>query len=465
MTSVYVVARRPGYDSELSAKLCLAIKQSDLVHDIAAALVQQPTSAMRTNRRLFHYCAVSVNVHLSTQDTPEDLCPHVCEMLRSCEELGLMPRFWSPEDVAREFRADKDFASLKATLGVSVPISDVVAHREEDPLDIPAEPAAHIVRPERTQAFDRLLAWLTAAGRGRFLKLADACRALGLGEAPDEIRSVRRRLVLLGHMSVGDDGADWAIRKARAVALPGQPGRLFLCGQRVPALVARLVRDTGAEAFAQPGSDGPSRIVMDDSPEARAILGESIAGIQVCAVTQPRPLDDAPDASAWRDSQRRIEPPAPNGCCIEAFDGRAYQPVTGAVFDPSGRVVLPTGLYRVGATDERAGIPCLYDAADDRWLTGDWYGLRFMARRLAELEPPRAVFDPRASCLSVPRGWEWPLAHERALVLSTGLLPLVTSDVRQYEGVSRDVVAPLCERLGITLVEHEPTGEQACATY
>lgn len=460
MSELYVVACRRGFDPGLSGTLCTATRQHDLVHDVGAVLVQSPTSAMLQKGSLTHYCAVAVSVRAAPQANPAEVCPRVYEMLRSCAGLEVKERFWSQEDVARQFRADEDFKRLRVSLGDAIPGGSAELVREEDPLDFPDEPVIPAKRADRTGAFDRLLYWLSAVGRGRTGAFAEVCRTLGVASSPEEVRSVRRRFVLLGHLWLSESGTEWAIRRAAAIPLASDPEQLCLCGQRLPGLVLRLQRDAGAELAPQAGFDGPSKIVVERSDTVLAALNAGSEGIRPRVLASSLSVDETPDAVAWRHAQRTVDPPLPSGGVPEVHDGHRYVRVGSPAFSPTGEVILATGLYRVGGSLERTGVPCLYDSHEKRWMTGDWYGLRFMSRRLTEAAAPIASFDAGCGTLTIQRGWEWPLTHERALVLTTGRLPLVTSDLRQFDGVTPAVAAVLCDRLGVKL--NPVAGGEAC---
>src|SRR5258708_7502358 len=54
--------------------------------------------------------------------------------------------------------------------------------------------------PEQTARFDRLLAWLSAVGEGRWESFVRACVTLGAAPDIQAARVVFRRLSLLGHV-------------------------------------------------------------------------------------------------------------------------------------------------------------------------------------------------------------------------------------------------------------------------
>lgn len=464
MSKWYMVAKRLGFEAGLGARLCDLLKEHDLVHDVTELLVQSATLTLRSNPRLPFTCAIGVPVRGSAQDAAETSAPRVFQLLSEGAGLQVYPRLWSRDDVAREFRAHTGFADLKHSLGSTVPAEEPVVAEEENPFEQEMEIAAHVSDVARTAQFDRLLAWLSAVGRGSFGRLSEACAELRLASSTAEVRAVRRRLVLLGHLQVSEDGAGWQVRESVLIPLAGEGDSLLWCGQRVPSVLNRWVRELGAIVEPQPGGDGPSRVTLKGVSSSDPAIQSGSGGAQVHVLDQPQAVECVPIWRDWLESLERIEPPIPSQTRVEACDANGtYHDVRQQVFDSDGRVVLPSGLYRLGSTSDRYGTPCLFDATAPRWCKGDWYGLRFASRRLNG-EETSVTFSPSRLVLRVPRGWEWPLVYEATLVQSTGLLPLVDSAGRQFEQVSAASVSAVCERLGVALHVMETAGANVCET-
>ena len=94
------------------------------------------------------------------------------------------------------------------------------------------------------------------------------------------------------------------------------------------------------------------------------------------------------------------------------------------------------------------------DQPNQRWLRGDWYGLRFLAYHSAKRQF-EVKYDSRANEVLIPVEEHWPLLYERALVLASGMLPIRDKSFRwlKYTNISNELVQLLAEKLSITITE------------
>ena len=95
-----------------------------------------------------------------------------------------------------------------------------------------------------------------------------------------------------------------------------------------------------------------------------------------------------------------------------------------------------------------------FDDRDSRWICGDRYGLRFLARARCGL--CRVIYNRDAHQLIVPVTDRWPMPYERALVLARGALPQrLQADsglfVLVYEGIPPEFAARMCRLLGLEM--------------
>ena len=91
-----------------------------------------------------------------------------------------------------------------------------------------------------------------------------------------------------------------------------------------------------------------------------------------------------------------------------------------------------------------------FDDQANRWICGDYYGLRFLAR--VRHGSCRAAYRSQTNQLVAPLTDRWPLPYERALVLASGTLPqrIRTEEgdtILSYPGITR----PLAEKLSALL--------------
>ena len=112
-------------------------------------------------------------------------------------------------------------------------------------------------------------------------------------------------------------------------------------------------------------------------------------------------------------------------------------------------------LWPLEGPNTRATTPSytlFYDPATTRWQQGDWYGLRFLARRTAGERCP-VHYDSHSQKLAIPQVWRWPELYERALVLASGHLPSWSKEWLVYEAIGAPLLTVLSGKLGLHLVE------------
>lgn len=116
------------------------------------------------------------------------------------------------------------------------------------------------------------------------------------------------------------------------------------------------------------------------------------------------------------------------------------------------------GLYRlVFDRPFRRSMYVLFEDGSEKGIIGDFYGMRFLARKKRGLSP--VWFRKREEQLVIMERERWPLPYERALVLAGGLLPRHLSGDGQrmliYEGVTRHLAERLCRLLELEMEERQ----------
>ena len=113
-------------------------------------------------------------------------------------------------------------------------------------------------------------------------------------------------------------------------------------------------------------------------------------------------------------------------------------------------------MYRLtrGETSDTYQIVLYFDQSNQRWLRGDWYGLRFLAYNAAELDF-EVQYDSSANDIWIPVDERWPMLYERALVLASGILPHRAENTKwlRYSGISNELVQLLTEKLNVSIRE------------
>jgi hypothetical protein len=311
---------------------------------------------------------------------------------------------------------------------------DSTWHAENSPVD-----------PRLVERHNRLLYWLSAAGEGAWEAFREACQILGLAAEPGHARRVQRCLLLLGHLTLSDNGMRWTV-PAPTLRPTTVSGDLFLlCGQRSPSLLKDL--PLHRTLMEQPGGQGPTRIlVRSDEVSAKVTLGNVSYLLE-----SPNPLaqaDALPALQGWADNLRGIDRPnLASFAQVERWNDGSWQ--AGRLHETSGRYVGESGLYRLTRSDRcRFTVTVFFDSQRQRFLRGDWYGLRFLARQKADL-PCRAVWTQQT--LLIPLNERWPLLFEQTLAQSTGLLPdrVDKGKYLRYADVPESLARVLCQRLAI----------------
>lgn len=305
------------------------------------------------------------------------------------------------------------------------------------------------------QRHDRLLVYLSACGEGAWERFVRAVVSLGLARADQHrrLRSLIRRLVLLGHVQTSSDQQRWSVCPLTLVARECEPGSFIHCGSRVQSVIADLEQQLGdSERIAQPLDDGPSCLVFRATSEKLATvthaggLSVSLSGpiaAQLAAVL--------PDYQGWLASlstDGSLRMASFHEC--RRFDGAEFVAVPCPHTDGE-RVVGEPGLYEF--TPPEGSHLFRYLDTSGKWRAGDYHALRYAGTVAAQ---GRTVVKALHGCqTAVPVAHRWPLLHERCLVLASGRLPARISDDQwlKYSGVNRELLTSLSGKLSFDIEE------------
>jgi hypothetical protein len=303
------------------------------------------------------------------------------------------------------------------------------------------------------QRFDQLLYWLSARAEGSWEVFVQACQLLRLVKEPKHARYIQRRLMLLGHVECSADGARWSICPAAAVR--SQSGEVFLCGQRTPELLEEISEQFGIVDRPQPEHSCPTRLEINGFSLGE---GETIrfkAGVTFTAAgpASAKLTTILPDLAGWQDSLTRIVKLNPYSYEIERWADGRFSPCQ-QINERHNIYSGESGMYRLTHRVTGVGMTLYFDQAGQRWLKGDWYGLRFLAHQTAGA---RCVVehDFEKNELKIPIAQHWPLLYERALVLSSGFLPrrIKDSGLLIYQKVPVNLSLVLAQKLKVSVEE------------
>ena len=114
-------------------------------------------------------------------------------------------------------------------------------------------------------------------------------------------------------------------------------------------------------------------------------------------------------------------------------------------------------MYRISLEGDRTSrtMTLFFDEPAQRWIRGDWYGLRFLSLEAGQA-CVEVVHDSGASELLIPASQRWPLLYERALTLASGMLPgrAANPDWLSYPRIPLDLAKVLCGKLNVNLMEN-----------
>ena len=306
--------------------------------------------------------------------------------------------------------------------------------------------------PESGALVERLLHWVSVRGEGTWEGFNQVCNVLKVAEDKQEVRSALRRLILLGHLDLSDDGSRWSVSPAVLVRFPDNPDSGFLAGRRTESFLRRVREFWHINETPQSFYSGPPRINLNSG------FAENTAAIEItdAGVTSTRLATLLPDLNEWKDSLQSLDNLRVSSYEIERWQSGSFQPCDN-VYDRDGIYYGEPGMYRVSLAGDRSGrtMTLFFDEPAQRWIRGDWYGLRFLSLEAGQARV-EAVHDSGAGELLIPALQCWPLLYERALTLASGTLPgrAANPDWLSYPRVPLDLAKVLCGKLNVNLMEN-----------
>ncbi|MFG0243608.1 MAG: hypothetical protein ACF8R9_12550 [Phycisphaerales bacterium JB054] len=299
---------------------------------------------------------------------------------------------------------------------------------------------------EATERYDKLLVWLSCAVTGTWGQFVEAVRSLGIDDfaRPGDVLV---RLMLLGHVEIASDGGRWSVNPP--LLCGATDGTWFMCGQRDYALMDLLNSHAAAEISMQPHGAGPSRISVsaEKRSDVEALLRDASVALRTVDRTGMRLAESLPDGSQWESSVRgNLRPDLADSLVqrivMDSEDVESMRPAAGA----DGSLRVPPGLYVITAEQGRGRSVRTYCHDDGSWTRCDWYGMAYLEqRRVGQLR----AFETDGGVV-LPPDSPWPRVYERALVLSTGLLPVhVPGRGRLFATLEPCVPAALAAKLGV----------------
>jgi hypothetical protein len=305
--------------------------------------------------------------------------------------------------------------------------------------------------------YNHLLYWLSTTGEGSWGTFVNACHTLNLIKDNMTSQRIQRCLTLLGHIECSIDGKHWTVCTPTLVQDPANPEIGFLCGARTPKLLDEVGKHWNIEVVLQPHYKGPDciRVACGELPEDRPFELDKSLSIFVAGVSSTKLAQALPDLDGWMDTLTVIDRLSTANYIVEWWNGEEYLPCYECI-EKDNQYVGKSGLYRLTRSEgERSYSINLYlDRERQRWLKGDWYGLRFLALHAAGAEC-KAVRDKEGEVLMIPTSAHLPMLFERSLVLASGRLPSRSTDYEwlRYERTSEELTQMLMDKLKFQVEE------------
>lgn len=345
-------------------------------------------------------------------------------------------------------RANLNYEQIKPMVGIAHDVHDYTHNipykisesvTYDNPFDFisSSTPSSSSNNTDLSQQYEGLLYWLSALGAGSWDSFKKACESLELPEP----RRIARRLKLLGHLELSANGLKWSMSPTALVKVNSQSDNqeFVLCGQRSQKLLQQL------EQFAtvkQNNGDSPPCIQLANSNLIESLNSEfSIIDAGNASIKLAEIL---PNIDTWQQNLRNLQGIVPSLYEWQYFDGHKFVDCV----SPKEKGLYQ---YKREANNNISGT-VFYDKPNDKWLQGDWYGLRFLALHNQDIS---VHYDKTKESLAIPLEQRWPEIYERALVLASGLLPRYQRTEQSwwlvYEGISLELATQLTDKLGISL--------------
>ena len=342
----------------------------------------------------------------------------------------------------------------------SPPKPPIVERKTDDPGDPFARPSdawrpPPSASPEANAAYERLLYWISARGEGTWGQFRDAAQTLGVVQDRDGARSAMRRLILLGHLDQSDDGARWSASPPSLVRFADGAGGGYIAGARTPSSLSELERYGALNESPQAYYAGPPRIEPAAAVSRDAAIAERL-GIADAGIAAERLADVLPGVDGWKDSLKAVEGIVPASYDVERWEGGEFRPCD-ALSLRDGRYRGESGMYRFSRANDPSGRiwTAFFDEPSQRFLRGDWYGLRFLSLAAGGGGLDAVRYSAESRALLIPESQRLPLIYERALTLASGLLPTRAENPNwlSYTLIPLSLAETLCGKLNVNLTE------------
>ena len=441
MERKYVAVNAVGKPLVIFDQIRQIVQQLGLTRTIPAVKFEK-----KAKRQFYVFLAVEGTVEPQLPDNVENVLQHVNLNLRGKPLWPIDPS----EIVAMTGGSELVIHGFNL-----LPYSPELPNHGDDPFDLSAafSNAETVSDPSLGDRYNLLLHWLSATAEGTWQTFRNVCSVLQLVDDRNSERSIFRRLTLLGHIESSENGQNWSICPTALVQCPTDQDVYILTGQQTPMLIEHLREHYEIELLPQPNYQGPSCVRVNGfSTNDVSLNGFNIVQVGTVSLQLAHLL---PDLEGWKDVLPAINKLSTTTYNIEIWNGRKYMQCDN-FYESEGRYYGESGLYRLTKKEENNPyqIVLYFDEPNQRWLRGDWYGLRFLTynRTGRHFE---VKYESSANKLIIPNEEHWALLYERALVLASGMLPVRDKTYKwlKYTNISKELVQLFTEKLNIIITE------------
>jgi hypothetical protein len=265
-----------------------------------------------------------------------------------------------------------------------------------------------------------------------------------------------RGLRLLGHIETSSNRSHWSIAPSvlvkREVADNGE--EYFLCGARDTYLIQQLRALAEVSEYPQLYGHAPATISVriNAIERVREHFSNSMNHLHIAGNVAYQLAQRLPPLVGWMDTLQLLPGVSPYQFIVRRFTGTSFEEEP---FDPDR-----SGMYELwrdeppkpsmSSRSVRPDYILFYHAEKQRWLRGDWYGMRFLALQFLQKHCP-IYYNSALRQLVIPQDWHWPELFERVLVLASGRLPRYEKRRLIYESISQRLLDELTPRLNLTI--------------
>jgi hypothetical protein len=358
------------------------------------------------------------------------------------------------------FKTSLNYEEIKSMVGIAHDVHNYTHNipyqpkpvSDDNPFDftaslITSQPYLQDDGKDFSHQYERLLYWLSALGAGSWESFKKTCQSLELAEP----RRILRRLKLLGHLESSADGSKWSISPIALVKVssPSEFQEFVLCGQRSLKLVQKLEQLTTVTSINQRDAPPCIHLQLAHSKNVSYLIEQITEFSLIDAGESSSQLANIlQNIDTWQQNLRNLQGIVPSSYEWKYFDGNDFVDC----ISPK-----ETGMYQLSPREINNSFTrtLFYDQPNDKWLQGDWYGLRFLALYHNQDISCIVHYNKTTESLEIPLDQRWPEIYERALVLASGLLPTYQRTEQGlwlvYKRISPKLATQLTDKLGIRL--------------